>query len=257
MSDDAKTLSQRQFGAHAASYVTSLNHAKGQNLVRLIELVNPQPGWRALDLATGGGHTALALAKQGAWTVAGDLTLPMLRVAREFIDQNGQAVVYTRLDAEQLPYMANTFDVVTCRIAAHHFPNVAQFVRECVRVTKPGGVVAVIDQLSDPNPKVARYSNAFERLRDPSHVWAYNLAEWTSFFTSAGLTVEHTEMFETQHNLTTWATQMGCDKDTILRLQAMLKHAPKKVAAWMKPNVPAVGDAQFVIQQFLLIGRKG
>jgi len=251
-----KSLVQSQFGTHAEGYVSSEAHAKGYSLTRLVELLNPQPGWRVLDLATGGGHTALALAKQQVWTVAGDLTLQMLRTARDFIAGQNAAMQYVQLDAESLPFAAHTFDAVTCRIAPHHFPQVADFVDEAARLTKPGGVVAVIDQLSPGEPKAARYVNAFERLRDPSHVWAYNSVEWEGFFVGADLTVTHYEEFDTRHDLTPWAERMGCDAKTITRLRAMLVQAPEIVADWMKPKVPGTADASFAIRQFLLLGRK-
>lgn len=257
MSDHSKILTQRQFGTHAAGYVASPVHAGGYSLTRLVEMLDPQPGWRVLDLATGGGHTALALAPRVAQTVAGDLTHPMLVAARAHLIASGSdGVMFVRLDAEDLPFGPACFDAVTCRIAAHHFPGVARFVGEAARVVKPGGLVAVIDQLSPGDPKAARFVNVFERLRDPSHVWAYNEAEWKGFFAGAGLAVTHYEAFDTHHDLTPWAERMGCDAPAITRLRAMLVHAPPPVAAWMKPNLPPAGDASFVIRQFLLVGRK-
>jgi SAM-dependent methyltransferase len=211
---------------------------------------------RALDIATGGGHTALRLATGGAWVVAGDLTYPMLRAARDHIagQQPAGVVVFAQLDAEQLPFAAGTFNAVTCRIAPHHFPNVAQFAHECARALKPRGVVAIIDQLSPDDPKAADYVNAFERLRDPSHIWAYNESDWRDFFSAAGLEPEHFEAFDTRHDLTPWAERMGNDAQTITRLRVMLERAPDPVAAWMKPVFAA--DANFAIRQFLLVGRK-
>ncbi|WP_119067512.1 class I SAM-dependent methyltransferase [Aggregatilinea lenta] len=258
MPDDIKSLTQRQFAAHADAYVTAQVHASGYSLNRVIELLDPGPNWRVLDVATGGGHTALAVAQRGAWTVSSDLTHAMLLAARKNHAASGQPqIVHARLDAEHLPFAAGRFDAVTCRVAPHHFPDVAQFVREAARVTRPGGVVAVIDQLSPGEPKAARYVNAFERLRDPSHNWAYSEVEWKGFFTGADLTVEHYEDFDTHHALVPWAERMGCNPATIQRLHAMLAQTPPPVAAWMKPALPAGGEASFVIRQFLMIGRKG
>lgn len=258
MSHDAKTRTQQQFGQHAAQYVSSTAHRGGYSLDQLAAHVGAQPGWRVLDVATGGGHTALRLAQDGAWTVAADLTHPMLHVAREHITaQHAPGPVrFARLDAEALPFASDTFDAATCRIAPHHFPDVAQFVREMTRVVRPGGIVAIVDQLSPPDPRAAQYVNAFERLRDPSHGWAYNRVEWEGFFAGAGLTVTHAEDFDTHHALIPWAERMGCDAATITRLHALLRHAPDPVAAWMQPQHTATPDPRFVIRQFLLVGTR-
>ncbi len=259
MTHDAKALTQQQFGAHAAGYVASPGHRAGYSLDRLIEWIAPRPGQRILDLATGGGHTALALARAGARIVAADLTAPMLCAARAYVTAEmgySGSVAFVRLDAEQLSFPAASFDAVTCRIAPHHFPDVARFVRECARAVRPGGVVGVVDQLAPPDPQTARYVNAFERLRDPSHVWAYNRAEWHGFFTAAGLDMVHYEELDKEQMLVAWAELMGCDAPTIARLRALLVQAPEPVAAWLRPQSPASADARFRIRQFLLVGRR-
>ncbi len=258
MPDDTKIRAQQQFGQHAAGYVTSNAHSSGYSLERLVALVDPQAGGRVLDVATGGGHTALRLARSGAWTVAGDLTRPMLDAARAHITAQDPAarVAYAQVDAERLPFASGAFDAATCRIAPHHFPDVAQFMREMARVVRPGGIVAVVDQLTPPDPRAARYINAFERLRDPSHNWAYSRVEWEGFFTGAGLALLHFEAFDTHHNLIEWAARMGCDETTITRLHALLLHAPEPVAEWMQPQRLDTPDPGFAIRQFLLAGRK-
>ncbi len=259
MNTDAKTRVQEQFGAHAAAYVRAANFRQGVTLGALVDAVSPQSGQRALDVATGGGHTALELARRGLWVVAGDLTAPMLRAAREHItaqDVRG-AVHFAQLDAEALPFPDGAFDVVTCRVAPHHFPHVARFVREMARVVRTGGTVGVVDIVTPPQPKAARYINAYERLRDPSHVWAYSEAEWRGFFSAAGLRVTHSELFDTRHQLSTWAQRMGRDMPTTLRLAAMLRQAPPPVANWLRPQFAPSGiDAQFSIWQVLLVGQK-
>ncbi len=259
MRSDAKARVQAQFGAHAAAYVSAATFRQGATLGALIEAITPQSGQRALDVATGGGHTALELARRGLWVVAGDLTVPMLRAARVHIRAQSfeGAVHYAQLDAEALPFPVGAFDVVTCRVAPHHFPHVARFVRELARVVRSGGTVGVVDIVTPPQPKAARYINAYERLRDPSHIWAYSVAEWQGFFSDAGLRVEHTQLFETRHQLSEWAQRMGRDAPTTLRLAAMLRQAPQPVAEWLRPQfAPSGQDAQFSIWQVLLVGRK-
>src|SRR6516164_1845189 len=101
----SKSLAQERFGAFAATYATSRPHAKGGSLPRLVELVAPQPGWIALDIATGAGHVALALAPHLAHVVASDLTPQMLGVARGLAQELGvDNMTVAELRAESLPF---------------------------------------------------------------------------------------------------------------------------------------------------------
>src|SRR5215470_294419 len=144
-----KALVQQQFGAHAAAYATSTVHAKGASLGRLVELVEPQPAWQALDVATGAGHTAAAIAPHVARVIASDLTEEMLREAAKLAAAKGFANMETaRADAEALPFEDQRFDLVTCRIAAHHFPDVPTFVGEVWRTLKAGGTFALVDNIA-------------------------------------------------------------------------------------------------------------
>jgi ubiquinone/menaquinone biosynthesis C-methylase UbiE len=112
---------------------------KGESLDRLLVLAAPQPGWRLLNVATGGGHTALAFAPRVREVVATDLTPDRLAAPASYIRGLGAAnVVCREADAIALPFDDGEFDLVTCRVAPHHFPDRAQFVREMARVLRPG-----------------------------------------------------------------------------------------------------------------------
>jgi ubiquinone/menaquinone biosynthesis C-methylase UbiE len=252
-----KRLVQQQFTLNPTSYVTSPVHATTADLDRLLEVITPEPHWRVLDVATGGGHTARLFAPHVAGVVAADLTLPMLHAARQsHREADLTGITYHQLDAESLPYAPASFEAVTCRIAPHHFPHPDEFVRECVRILRPGGLLVVIDQIMPRNRKAARYVNAFERLRDPSHAWAYSLPRWEGFFKAEGLTITYTESFTQRHILTDWAARMNVTPDNLIRLRAMLIQAPEKAAQWMDAAITSGGDATFLIHRGLIIGQK-
>ena len=203
--EDARELSRRQFGAHAEQYVTSRDHQASESLDRLLALAAPRPEWRVLDIATGGGHTALALAPHVHDVVASDLTREMLHAAERFIREKGVAnVTFREADACELPFPDAAFDLVTCRVAPHHFADVARFVRECARVVKPGGRVIVIDNLAPDDPESAAHYNAIEKRRDPSHQRALNEAEWVRLFHDARLHVERVEHFRKRREFENW-----------------------------------------------------
>lgn len=249
--------SRARFGAFAQRYVTSQTHAQGEELERLIAIAQPERGWLALDVATGGGHTALRFAPWVRQVIATDLTARMLEAARTHIRAQGvDNVTFGLADAQDLPFRDQAFDLVTCRIAPHHFADCARFLREGARVLAPGGLLLVQDHLLPEDPIAARQVDAFERLRDPSHVGAYAESEWVALFRRAGLVVEHTEPLVKEHTFLPWAERQECSPETIERLVSMLQGAPAAVVDWMRPRAWGTPQASFIDHHILLAGRK-
>ena len=263
-----KSLVQQQFGAHAAAYATSSVHAKGASLGRLVELVKPLSSWQALDIATGAGHTAAAFAPHVARVVASDLTEEMLQEAAKLAAAKGFANMETaRADAEALPFEAARFDLVTCRIAAHHFPDVPTFVAEVWRVLKGGGTFALVDNISPDVESTPGFSsaelrdaalvyNAFEKIRDPSHGRCLGMAEWSEVLGDTGLEVSHKERLPKEMEFQPWAERLGCDAATVERLRAMLTEGSPALQAFLKPRVDEAGKLWFTLDEAIIIARK-
>ena len=177
-----------QFGAAAEAYTTSLTHSDPAALERVVELARPKLADVALDIATGAGHTALALAPHVAQVTAYDLTEPMLAETARNAAARGLSNVTTRQGpAESLPFGNESFDIVTVRQAPHHFADVRAAVREMARVARPGARVIVIDSTAPEDDSLDRQWNHIEKLRDPSHVRNYRPSEWRAFVAEAGL----------------------------------------------------------------------
>ena len=262
-----KSLVQEQFGAHAAAYVTSTVHAKGASLARLVELVKPEPHWQVLDVATGAGHTALAFAPYVARVIASDLTEKMLEQAAKLAAAKGLANVETTLaDAEALPFEDAAFDLVTCRIAPHHFPDIPTFVSEVQRVLKSGGTFALADNI-EPDAEstpgfvpielrdAALIYNTFERIRDPSHSRCLGMTEWSELIEEAGLRIVHKERTPKEMEFEQWATRMGCTGATLERLRSILLEASPALKAFLKPRL--LNDVlSFTLDEAIIIARK-
>lgn len=256
MSDDQKAKVQSQFGASADAYATSANHAKGQTLQILLELVNPQPDWLALDVATGAGHTAFLFAPHVARVIATDLTEAMLAKTAELAQARGLNNIETRpADAEALPFEANTFDLVTCRIAMHHFPDPHQSLAEIARVLKPGGVFGFSDNVTIPDKQAAGYHNAYEKLRDPSHNWVYPLARLEAMFEKAGLQVEATRQTSKEQEFHQWADRMRVSEADKEKLLQMMRHLPEALQPLFAPRW--VEDTMyFSLWEAVIVARK-
>jgi ubiquinone/menaquinone biosynthesis C-methylase UbiE len=227
-SDDATAIKQRvreQFAGSAAAYVASVGHAAGLDLARMVEVVETRPADRLLDVATGGGHVARAFGPLVAGVVIADLTPTMLERAGAFLISSGiENVRSVAADAESMPFRGESFDVVTCRIAPHHFPRPDRFVGEVGRVLKAGGRFALVDS-TVPQGTLGEFFNRFEKLRDPSHVRSLTVDEWTALVANAGLDLRATEPFPKRHDFDDWTERARVDRQTRDALVEMMKTA--------------------------------
>jgi ubiquinone/menaquinone biosynthesis C-methylase UbiE len=254
--DEHKELNRRQFGAHADDYVNSADHALGRSLGRLVELVKPQHHWVLLDVSTGGGHTALAFSPYVARVVATDLAPEMLVAAERFVSERGAPnVEFKTADAESLPFGNAEFDLVTNRIALHHYPDARKAISEMARVLRPGGILGLVDNVVPPDKQIAGYINGFEKLHDPSHHWCYPLVRLQAYVKAAGLTVEHSETFKKERDLDAWADRSGCSEETKEKLRALLREAPEGPRLFLNPRVEGTRFA-FSLEEAVLIARK-
>ena len=249
----SKTLVQEQFGKTAASYLTSAPHAKGASLERLVALTSPQKNWRALDVATGGGHVAYTFAPHVERMWATDITQEMLDMVGAEAQKRGLANVRTaHAKAEALPFEDASFDLVTCRIAPHHFDSIPDFLGEVQRVLKPGGLLALVDNVVPPG-SAGDYVNAFERFRDPSHLRAWTMEEWREALAKAGLKLTHEEQIYKTMEFKSWAARHDATMQALLR--AMLAQVTPEVKAVLEP-AGSGGNLTFRLCEGLFIARK-
>jgi ubiquinone/menaquinone biosynthesis C-methylase UbiE len=247
-----QSLSQAQFGRNAAEYLTSRPHAKGKSLERMVELARPQPDWRVLDVATGAGHTAYAFAPHVARVWASDITDEMLALVRGEIAKRKLANMRTtHAKAEALPFEDGTFDLVTCRIAPHHFDSIPDFLDETRRVLKHGGTFAVVDNVV-PGGSVGDYINAFERFRDPSHLRAWTVEEWRDALIQHGFDIAHEEVLLKEMEFASWAGRHDAVMQAYLR--AILEHATPAVKDVLTPQDDN-GALTFWLTEALFIAR--
>ena len=233
-----KSLARQRFGRAAADYATSEVHAKGASLKRLVELTEPKSHWRVLDVATGAGHTALAFAPHVAKVTATDITEEMLREARKLAASRGLTNVRTlHAKAEDLPFPDASFDLVGCRLAAHHFDDMKGFAAEAYRVLMPGGTIGIVDTIAPDTAIVPGRTpedlrsltadfEAFKKLSDPSHRRCLGLIEWEQVLASAGFDVAHREHLDKEMEFGPWVERMRSNTHTTARLKEMLLTEP-------------------------------
>jgi ubiquinone/menaquinone biosynthesis C-methylase UbiE len=182
----------------ADAYRAAVDQRDGSDLDVLADWAE---GRTALDVASGGGHTARKLRERGLQVTTLD-PAPGMRpdvIAR----------------AEDIPFADDSFDVVVTRIAPHHFDDIRAAVAEMARVSRD--LVLVEDTLF-----VAEDVEEAERLRDPTHVRSYTEEEWRAFLEDAGLEVEAVELLPKSRPVESWLERAGCHGAEAERVRELL-----------------------------------
>jgi SAM-dependent methyltransferase len=206
--------------ARAEAYRKSREHSEGWDLDVVVDWAN---GARtALDVASGGGHVTRRLREAGMDVVSSD---PSPGMQPDVV-----------CSAEDLPFADGSFDVVACRLAAHHFEDVERGVAEMARVS--GDLVIVVDNL-----RMGDEDEEASRLRDPSHVRNYSEEEWRALFDGAGLTVEEAVVGERRISFEPWLERTGCTGEDAARVRELL--------------ADRIEDGRLRLDRIALKGRRG
>lgn len=227
MEDDRpslKALSQRNFGRQAAAYAGNRLLADPENLNDILTLLELSAQDRVLDVATGTGFLAAAMARHAGEVLATDLTAGMLRKARAIIGSRPN-VTYAIADAENLPFGDGGFGAVTCRVALHHFPDPAASIAEMVRVCRPDGRVMIMDIVSSEDPLKSAYHNRMERLRDRSHVKEYPLSALGGMIRTAGLRIQTIKLWRYTWPVEDWLAIADPDAATAEEVRRMMRES--------------------------------
>jgi ubiquinone/menaquinone biosynthesis C-methylase UbiE len=194
--NEVQRASQEQFARQSERYGKGHILENVADVHAALEHIALPSHAQVLDVATGGGHTGLLLASLGHDVTLSDITQAMLDRASAAARERGLSVQTRLHSAESFPYANASFDLVTCRVAAHHFSSPEIFVNETARVLKPGGWFLLIDgTVEDDQHEAEQWSHQVEKLRDPSHHRFVTPRTWTSFCERAGLQVIHSSLF--------------------------------------------------------------
>jgi len=256
MNDDTKRAVRSQFGRQASWYTVSKVHGESVGLTALLRMASPSPEDRALDVATGTGFTALALAPHCRKVIGVDFTPGMLREARGLRDTRGISnLLFCLGDAEALPFREGGFDIVTCRHASHHFPHVSVALGEMARVVRPGGRVVLDDTCTPEDPELAALMNEWELWRDPSHVANYPPSGLKTLLEQSGLRVEDAILTSIPLQFGDWVRRSGVPQAAAVALrERYLQASPEAVAAF---RITSQGDdVLFAWPEIVVVGTK-
>lgn len=246
---------QAFFSRHAEAYRQNPGHRSGADLFALIKALDPQPHHRLLDVATAAGHTGLTFAPRVGEVVGLDITPAMAEVfAREAKARGVQNARFVIGDVQALPFADRSFDLVTCRRAAHHFGDVAAAVAEMARVLRSGGRLGLVDMTPPANPQAAALFNSLERIRDASHVEALTPGRWAAIVERAGLELERLEVLVDPQPLEGWLYPVASEPGVLAQLEDRWQQDEVAVREQVVRQSP--GGWVYIKRRVLLVAQK-
>ncbi len=224
-------LSQQQFGAQALEYSKSRTFHAGADLDAIVAMAQGIHCDFAVDIGSGAGFTAFAVAPFATTTLATDLVLPMLQHAREnAASRELKNVVPALVVAESLPFATNSVGLITCRLAAHHFNDTVAGVQEWARVLEPGGTMILVDTVTPEGLGMAEWMNDIEVRRDPSHGRDLSSLQWIELLTESGFSVEETILTKIPLEYDDWMRRAGASPEATEDVRKDFLNATPEVA---------------------------
>lgn len=205
--------------ARTAGRVAARQDARAARLAEQVrDFVQPHGGERALDVGTGAGALAFALAPLVREVVGLDPVPELLELARARARPNTE---FLEGDGAALPFADAAFDLAGTHRTLHHVAQPERVVAELARVTRSGGRVLVVDQLAPDDPATAATQHEFETARDPSHTRLLTDGELRELFAANGLALLRERHEEEQRDLSAYLDLAGCEGDRRTRAEEL------------------------------------
>lgn len=253
-----QNTSSNRFNANAKNYASSEVHVASPTISRLHELLPPVTS--VCDVAAGAGHTGLSFAGKATRLVAVDPAVKMLEAVRMLAADRNVQVELVPSFAESISLESNSFDLVVCRLAAHHFTDIAKAMQEMTRIAKPDGYVAIIDMEGDENPDLDALNHDIEVLHDPSHVRSYTAVRWRELFRTNHLDIlaEERRCREIEGGLTVkrWCELGNSGEAALQSIEQRLASAPPDWLSSLEITRDADGGFRIPVRTILLVGKK-
>ncbi|MBK8049067.1 MAG: class I SAM-dependent methyltransferase [Anaerolineales bacterium] len=183
-----------------------------------------------LDAGCGAGHTALAFAPSARRVMAVDLSESMLMQGRRLAEERHITNVDFRIgDVESVAFPDASFDIVTSRYSAHHWPNPERALAEFRRVLRPGGAFLLSDIVSYDDYTLDTHLQAIELLRDPSHVRDHTLAAWKTMLANAGFAVIVIYTWRLRLEFDDWVRRIATPVNSVAVIRQLMDGAPAEV----------------------------
>ena len=199
-----------------------------ESVERMVDAANGtnRYGW-TIDLGTGAGFTAFAVAGVSGRVIASDVTEPMLRQAQRLGRERGISNLgLSQNAAEALPFAGESVDLVTSRVSAHHFRDFEKALDEAQRVLKPGGSLLMADSIAPEDDAITDWMNEIELRRDFSHVENRKISKIQALLAERGFTVVENDYPRIYLRFNEWTARAKVSTEETAALRKEFLEAP-------------------------------
>jgi ubiquinone/menaquinone biosynthesis C-methylase UbiE len=254
-----KHESVARFDRMATNFLNSEVHQWSPSMELLHAKVGELSQLDVCDIACGAGHLAVSFAGKAKCVCAVDPAPNMLEACRHLADARQVVVETVQGYAEEIPLADGQFDLVVTRLAAHHFADIQQAVREMARLLRDGGQVAVIDLQGDDEEALDELNHQVELLHDPTHQRSYTVGKWRSLFEAAGLQVEFVETHISEIpqgvSVKRWCEIASSGSEAEESIRQLLAQTPEPMLESL--GIRGDGEEYYMpVRTILMIGRK-
>ncbi|NOQ32838.1 MAG: methyltransferase domain-containing protein, partial [Methanosarcinales archaeon] len=254
-----KQSAKERFGRRSGAYSKSSILSDKDHLNLIVDLTAPESSDKVLDVATGNGFLAFEFAKRvsGANVTGCDMTRDMLLIAEGIQREQGiDNLDFRVMDAESLEFEDESFDIVSCRFAFHHFTNPLKAVSEMARVCKRGGKIVLVDGLSSEDAAKSEYHNRIEQLRDPSHIRLYSEPELAGMLQDAGLKVLHARNWDADFYFDEWIKIADPGEEIAREVRRMMADSVEDDKTDLRVRFDDDGRLLFTYSTVILVAEK-
>lgn len=224
-----------QFDNNVQHYLGASQMADSELLDLIVQHARPQPEDQVLDVACGAGFLTCALARLVKRAEGVDLSGAMLREAGNHARSLGLVnTSFQQADSASLPFKEQAFDIVTCKLALHYFPDPDRAIGEMKRVVKRGGRIVLIDRVSSENRQHQEYHNNIEMLRTPAKNKIYSASGIVCLLEQQGLTLERVVDYEQYQDVDEWLETTGAPEENQNRARELLLRSLADDSAGLK-----------------------
>lgn len=235
---DPKDLVRKHFALEALAHGAYPKFRRAEKAQPIIELAKPSARDVVLDVASGWGFVAMALAPLVRSVLGIDLTPEMVRLAKTLAQESGAANLdYQIGDAEDLPLHAGRFDLVTCRAAFDHLADPGKALHEMKRVLAPGGRIVLYEFVAPAEPRKAALYNRIETARDPSHLRSLTVEEIRTLIRNCRLDEAGRVVNLLKREFDPWISGSGAGDDARDRVRALLEESIPGDRAGLAPRL--------------------